>query len=111
MKVTKSRQNIEKAMQLNAKLRKAEKLSNEIRALRGHFRGLLDPNDHLLIAGRLAVIGKPVPRSTLDRETLKTLITPQQFESLLSDTSYVEIDVKPAIQLAKSKERGEEGTA
>lgn len=104
MKVTKSHKNIEKAMRLNALLRKAERLAQEIKPLRAHFRELielLDPDEKVVVAGRLAIVGTKVTRSSFDREGARPLIAPEQFAALIKDTSYVDIDVKPAMQLAR----------
>jgi hypothetical protein len=105
MRTTKSHKNIEKAMELHKLIRQVEKLARRIKPLRAHFRPLLDPDDLVLVAGRLAVVGKQHPRSSIDRDKLRVLITPQQFDDLLLDLSYVEIDVKPVMQLAKDKEQ------
>jgi hypothetical protein len=100
MRTTKSHKNIEKAMRLHALLRKVEKLAREIKPLRAHFRDLLDKNDLVLVAGRLAVVGKKRDRTKIDRVRLAERLG-AEFDQFCKDDSYIEIDVKPAIQLAQ----------
>lgn len=102
MRVTRSEQNIEKAMRLHALLRKAEKLSRQIKPLRAHFEPLLDPVDNVLVAGRLAVMGTVKSRTAIDRVKLAERLA-NEYQDFLTETSYIEIDVKPAMQLAKKE--------
>jgi hypothetical protein len=106
MKVTKSKENIAKALELYKLIRQAERLAKKIKPLRAHFKPLLDEEDLVLVAGRLAVVGDRKTRKTHDREKLALRLGPE-YESFVVTTEFIEVDVQPAIALAKTKEQRE----
>lgn len=103
MRTTRSHANIEKAMELNKLIRAAQKLAKKIKPLKAHFRPLLDDADGVLVAGRLAVVGNKKTRTSVNREKLAPMITSEQMEEILDDVSYIEIDVKPVIELVRGQ--------
>jgi hypothetical protein len=91
-------------MELHRLLSTVRRVAKKIKPLRAHFRPLLDPKDGVLVAGRLAVVGTKKERTKVNRDRLRALVSAKEFEALLEDVSYLEIDVKPAIQLARKSD-------